>query len=60
MKDKLSAAVLAILAKPAMQTAIREQGLEPGTLEPEAFLKLMRRDAEIWGRIAANARITLD
>ncbi|WP_439670653.1 Extra-cytoplasmic solute receptor [Cupriavidus necator] len=58
--DKLSAAVLAILAKPAMQTAIREQGLEPGTLEPEAFLKLMRRDAEIWGRIAANARITLD
>lgn len=60
IKDKLSTAVLEILARPAMQAAIREQGLEPGTLEPEAFLKLMRRDAEIWGRIAANARITLD
>ncbi|AQV97436.1 ABC transporter substrate-binding protein [Cupriavidus necator] len=60
VKDKLSAAVLAILSTPAMQTAIREQGLEPGTLEPEAFLKLMRRDAEIWGRIAASARIALD
>lgn len=60
VKDKVSSAVLTVLARPAMQAAIREQGLEPGRLEPEAFLKLMRRDAEIWERIAANARITLD
>ncbi|SPA34268.1 Extra-cytoplasmic solute receptor [Cupriavidus taiwanensis] len=60
VRDKLATAVLTILARPAMQTAIRELGLEPGTLEPEAFLKLMRRDAEIWGRIASEARITLD
>jgi tripartite-type tricarboxylate transporter receptor subunit TctC len=60
VKDKLSAAVLAIVAKPEMQTAIRGQGLEPGALEPEAFLKLMQRDAEIWGRIAADAGIALD
>lgn len=60
VKDKLSTAVLAILSKPALEAAIREQGLEPGTLEPEAFVKLMRRDAEIWGRIATSVRITLD
>ncbi|WP_454764361.1 tripartite tricarboxylate transporter substrate-binding protein [Cupriavidus campinensis] len=60
IRDKLSVAVLAALAKPDLEKAIREQGLESGTLGPEAFATVMRRDAEIWARIATTAKITAD
>jgi len=60
IRDKLSVAVLAALAKPDLEKAIREQGLESGTLGPEAFATVLRRDAEIWARIATAAKITAD
>ncbi len=43
-----------------MEKAIREQGLEPGTLDPEAFATVMWRDAQTWTRIATGAKITAD
>jgi len=60
VREKLSAGVLQALGRPELVKAIREQGLEPDTLGPDAFAKVMRRDAEIWNRIATSAKITMD
>ncbi|WP_050982987.1 Bug family tripartite tricarboxylate transporter substrate binding protein [Cupriavidus basilensis] len=58
--EKLTSAVMSILSKPETLEIIRGQGLEPGALAPDEFGRLMRRDAQIWSRIASSARITLD
>jgi tripartite-type tricarboxylate transporter receptor subunit TctC len=58
--DRLSAKLLEVLEAPDMAARVRELGLEPATLAPAAFLDIMRRDADIWSRVAKSANITME
>ena len=58
--ERLSALFLEILEAPEMIARVRELGLEPATLAPAEFLRIMHRDEQIWSRIARAASITAD
>ena len=55
--DKLSAALLQILAKPDVRERIVAAGAEPTPSDPATFTALVKRQLEVWGRKVADAGI---
>ena len=55
---RVSARTLEILDSAEMLAHLRQIGLEPAALPPVEFEQIMRRDAEIWRRVAKSANIT--
>ena len=58
--DKFSAESQRILKLPDVREKIEAMGLIPGGETPESFARIMRSDAEIYGRIIRDAKITLN
>ena len=54
---KLSATLLAILAKPAVRERILASGAEPTPSDIPTFTALVKRQLEVWGRKVADAGI---
>ena len=55
--DKLSAALLRILAKPEVRERILASGAEPTPSDVPTFTALVKRQLEVWGRKVADAGI---
>lgn len=55
--DKLSAALLQILAKPEVRERIQGSGAEPTPSDANAFSTLVKRQLDVWGRKVADAGI---
>ena len=55
--DKLSAALLKILAKPEVRERITTLGAEPTPSDAATFAAFVRRQLEVWGRKVADAGI---
>jgi tripartite-type tricarboxylate transporter receptor subunit TctC len=58
--DKFSAESQRILKLPDVREKIEAMGLIPGGETPESFARIMKSDAEIYGRIISDAKITLN
>jgi len=58
--DKFSAESQRILKLPDVREKIEAMGLIPGGETPESFAKIMKADADIYGRIIRDAKITLN
>jgi len=58
--DKFSAESQRILKLPEVREKIEAMGLIPGGETPESFARIMKSDAEIYGRIISDAKITLN
>ena len=55
--DKLSSALLQILAKPEVRERILSSGAEPTPSDVPAFTALVKRQLEVWGRKVKDAGI---
>jgi tripartite-type tricarboxylate transporter receptor subunit TctC len=55
--DKLSAALLAALAKPELRERIQAAGAEPTPSDAATFTALVKRQLEVWGRKVNDAGI---
>jgi tripartite-type tricarboxylate transporter receptor subunit TctC len=55
--DKLSAALLAALAKPEVRERLLNSGAEPTPSDPEAFKALVKRQLDVWGGKVKDAGI---
>jgi tripartite-type tricarboxylate transporter receptor subunit TctC len=55
--DKLSAALLAALAKPDLRERIQAAGAEPTPSDAATFTALVKRQLEVWGRKVNDAGI---
>lgn len=49
-----------ILASPEVAAAFRTQGMDPAGGTPEAFARLVERDAQRWARLIESRRITAE
>ena len=58
--DKFSAESQRILKLPDVREKIEAMGLIPGGESTESFAKIMKADADIYGRIIRDAKITLN
>jgi tripartite-type tricarboxylate transporter receptor subunit TctC len=58
--DKFSVESQRILKLPEVREKIEAMGLIPGGETPESFARIMKSDAEIYGRIISDAKITLN
>ena len=58
--DKFSAESQRILKLPEVREKIEAMGLIPGGETPESFARIMKSDADIYGRIIRDAKITLN
>jgi tripartite-type tricarboxylate transporter receptor subunit TctC len=58
--DKFSAESQRILKLPDVREKIEAMGLIPGGETPESFARIMKSDADIYGRIISDAKITLN
>jgi tripartite-type tricarboxylate transporter receptor subunit TctC len=58
--DKFSAESQRILKLPDVREKIEAMGLIPGGETSESFARIMKSDAEIYGRIISDAKITLN
>ncbi len=57
IQEKLSTALLQILAKPDMRDRILKAGAEPTPSDIPTFTALVKRQLEVWGRKVADAGI---
>ncbi|MCC6532022.1 MAG: tripartite tricarboxylate transporter substrate binding protein [Burkholderiales bacterium] len=55
---KLNAEIVRIIAMPEVQKRFMEQGLEPQSSTPEAFLDFMKREADKWQKVAKRAGVS--
>lgn len=57
IQEKLSGALLQILAKPDVRERITAAGAEPTPSDIPTFTALVKRQLEVWGRKVADAGI---
>ena len=58
--NKLNAEITAALNDPAIQTSMRNLGVEPAPTKPEAFEAYIRAETQKWSRVIKQANIKID
>jgi tripartite-type tricarboxylate transporter receptor subunit TctC len=58
--DLLAAAVLKVMADPAVAKKYDDNGLHPATLSRDDYLAFIRKDSAVWGKVIATGNIKAD
>jgi tripartite-type tricarboxylate transporter receptor subunit TctC len=56
----LSAAILKVMAEPAVAKKYDDNGLHPATLSRADYLAFIKRDSEVWGNVIRKGNIKVD
>ena len=56
----LSAAILKVMAEPAVAKKYDDNGLHPATLSRADYLAFIKRDSEVWGNVITKGNIKAD
>ncbi len=55
--DRLSAAILKVMADPEVKKKYDDNGLHPATLSHDDYVAFIKRDSEVWGKVIRTGNI---